>query len=166
MATTSLLQSLATAVGIGRLLPMYAAFGALRYVVPLPTLARWAWQAPSAPRDLAREQRMVARVTWVQAHVARLRPRGDCLHRSLLLYRELSRSGADPMLVVGFRQAGGRIVGHAWVLADGGPVAESAEAVEAFTPALAFGRDGALRASAPGYASASSGGPDDAAWFI
>ncbi|MFI5178408.1 MAG: lasso peptide biosynthesis B2 protein [Vicinamibacterales bacterium] len=165
MTTIPLRRRVSTAFGIGRLLPMYAAFGALRYVVPLPTLARWAWRSPSGGRDLAREQRIVARVAWVQARTARLRPRGDCLHRSLLLYRELSRSGADPILVVGFRQAHGRMEGHAWVLADGGPVAESPAAVEAFTPALAFGRKGVLRASAAGAVPASSD-RDDAVLFI
>jgi hypothetical protein len=186
MTTGPLRRRVSTALGIGRLLPMYVAFGALRYVVPLPTLARWAWRPPSGRRDLEREQLIVARVAWVrraltpfsrshrsvraisprQVYAALLRPRGDCLHRSLLLYRELSRSGADPTLVVGFRQADGRMEGHAWVLADGGPVAEPTGSVEAFTPALEFGREGVLRTSAPGSAATSSYGQDDGALFI
>jgi len=166
MTNTPWRRRVSTAVGVGRLLPLYIAFGALRYVVPLPRLARWAWRPPARARDHERERLIVARVAWVQGRAALLRPRGDCLHRSLLLYRELSRSGADPTLVVGFRQAHGRMEGHAWVLADGGPVAEAAGSVEAFTPALEFGREGALRTSEPIGAAASSYGQDDAGLFI
>src|SRR5215813_13652403 len=93
-------RRVATAAGIARLLPWYLAFGALRHVVPLPWLARWSWHAQSRERDLEYEQTLVARV--VRLRHALERGRGDCLQSSLVLYRELSRMGADPTLVVGF----------------------------------------------------------------
>lgn len=47
---------------------------------------------------------------------------GPCLERSIALYRELGRMGADPVLVLGVRAAGcGEETheGHAWVEVDG-----------------------------------------------
>jgi hypothetical protein len=74
--------------------------------------------------------------------LAGLRDR-DCLQRSLLLYRVLSRAGADPTLMVGFLRRNGRIRGHAWVTVDGNPVIEPGPNVVHFSPALGFGPRGA-----------------------
>ena len=119
-------RRVATAAGLARLLPWYLAFGALRHLVPLPWLARWAWRASSGERDLEFEQKLAARVIRLRRTLEG--GRGDCLQSSLVLYRELSRAGADPTLVVGFRRANGRMQGHAWVLAEGRPVGESQDA--------------------------------------
>jgi hypothetical protein len=69
-------------------------------------------------------------------------PERDCLPRSLLLYRELSRAGADPSLVVGLRQADGAVEGHCWVETEGRPVAEPCD--ERFAPLWTFGHAGAI----------------------
>ncbi len=141
----------ATAIGVGRLMPWYVAFGVLRHVVPLPWLARWAWQTPMAERNQEQERKIVARVARIRRVIERRH--GDCLQSSLVLYRELSRLGADPTLVVGFRRANGRIVGHAWVLAGGRPVPESASVIAEYTPTFGFGPRGSLHPT-PEWASA------------
>mgnify|MGYP006206049395 CR=1 FL=1 len=53
--------------------------------------------------------------------------RGDCLQLALVLYRELSRAGDNPVLVVGLRQDAGRTLGHAWVEVEGVPIVESVD---------------------------------------
>lgn len=68
--------------------------------------------------------------------------RGDCLQASLVVYRELSRAGREPCLVVGFARGAGQMAGHAWVEVAGEPVNESADELQRFERALAFGADG------------------------
>jgi hypothetical protein len=123
---------------VGRLLPPYMLLGVLKHFVPLRWLAWWAWCPPSGPRDAKAELRLTASVLRV-SQLAGLRDR-DCLQRSLLLYRVLSRAGADPTLVVGFIRRNGRILGHAWVTVDGRAVIDSEPNLIQFTPALAFRR--------------------------
>lgn len=127
------------ALAIGRLLPLYVALGALKHLVPVQTLARWAWRPSAGPADPERVRRAVARV-WRMQGLLNLGDR-DCLQRSLLLYRELSRLGADPRLTIGFRQSA-RMQGHAWVTCDE-IVAEPAS-VTGYVPAIRFGREGVL----------------------
>lgn len=126
-----------------RMLPWSAVLPVLKYTRPLPVLAASMWirrQDSNAPAGV--EIRRVARI----AHrVTRFRPlphRDNCLERSLLAYRYLSRAGADPRLVVGVRKDGEAVAGHVWVEVDGEPVAESREALEGFAPVVAFGANG------------------------
>ena len=67
----------------------------------------------------------------------------DCLQRSLLLYRELSGLGADPTLMIGFRQSANKVQGHAWVVAHEDVVAEPT-GIAGFVPTFSFGRRGEL----------------------
>jgi hypothetical protein len=62
----------------------------------------------------------------------------------LLLYRVLSRAGADPTLVVGFQRVNDRILGHAWVRVDGRTLIEPEPDLVRFSPAFGFGARGAL----------------------
>src|SRR5262249_31997015 len=71
-------------------------------------------------------------------------PDRDCLQRSLLLYRVLSRAGAEPTLVVGFDRIDGRILGHARVTTDGHAVIEREADLLRFSPTFSFGTRGAL----------------------
>ncbi len=129
-------------VRLGRLLAFFSALGVLKHIVPLPTLARWAWQPPARPPhrgadDIASEVlRAGAFGGW---------PDRDCLQRSLLLYRELARAGFGPELVVGFERGRDGVRGHAWVRARGRVIAEAETAVSRFEPALVFGEGGVLR---------------------
>jgi hypothetical protein len=136
-------RRLASALVVGRLLPIYLAFAALKHLLPLRVLARLAWRAPREVRDIEAERRVVGRII----PTARLAGRADrdCLQRSLLIYHALSKAGADPVLVVGFSKSERRLRGHAWVVTDGRVVAESAEHVSQFEEVFQFGAGGRLR---------------------
>lgn len=125
---------------IGRLAPTYATLGVLKHVVPLQRLAKWAWQDRRVTRDPDAERRVLVAVNRLRRWFGR---DSDCLQSSLLLYRELSRLGANPTLKVGFRRQDERLEGHAWVFLDGHAISgESSE--HAFVSALHFGRGGVL----------------------
>jgi transglutaminase superfamily protein len=132
-------RCLVTASAI-RLASAYAAFGVLKHLLPLTTLARWSWRDPSGSHSPSDEQRVIGRAIWVRRLIGRTDR--DCLQRSLVLYRELSRAGADPTLMVGFARSDGGIRGHAWVVTRGTAVAELPAEVAGFVPAVSFGRRG------------------------
>jgi hypothetical protein len=144
---TKMLNKLGNLLGIGRLLPAYMLFGLLKHLVPLRLLARWAWCRPGGWRDRDVEERLHRRVIRLGQLVGL--PDRDCLQRSLLLYRALSRAGANPMLVIGFDRMNGRIFGHAWVVVDGRAVLESETDLLRFSPVVAFGRQGVLVSPPP-----------------
>jgi len=116
--------------------------GLIKHVVPVHRLARWMWRSPSAPRDLDSETRHISALIKL-SQIAGVTDR-DCVQRSLLLYRVLSHSGADPTLVIGFRRAGGKILGHAWVMVAGRTVVQPEGEALGYSPAFAFGRQGQL----------------------
>ena len=122
-----------------RLATSYLTFLALKRIVPLRTLARLAWATP-VTRSTPGADAAIAGVVRLQR--MRGQSRGDCLENALVLYRELSRSGWDPVLVVGFRRRAGRTEGHAWVEIAGRAVAEANPELGAFTRTVGFGRDG------------------------
>jgi Transglutaminase-like superfamily len=135
-------RRLKTGLILVRLFIAYMVLALLKHLVPLTWLVRRVWCPPVRLRDCESER-------WLTAIVLRLSrlaglPDRDCLQRSLLLYRVLSRAGADPTLVVGFRRIDGRIRGHAWVVVDGRALLESEPDLAAFSPVLRFGSLGAL----------------------
>lgn len=132
------------ALAIGRLVPLYVALGALKHLVPVQTLVRWAWRPPAGAADPEHVRQAIARV-WRTQSLLHLGDR-DCLQRSLLLYRELSRLGADPTLTIGFRQSAERVQGHAWVTTRDEIVSESGGIGE-YVPAIRFGPEGVLEQS-------------------
>jgi hypothetical protein len=144
---TKVLEKLGNLLGVGRLLPAYMLFGLLKHLVPLRLLARWVWCRPAGWRDRDVERRLQRRVIRLGQLVGL--PDRDCLQRSLVLYRALSRAGADPMLVIGFDRMNGRIFGHAWVVVDGQAVIESETDLLRFSPVVAFGRQGVLVSPPP-----------------
>jgi hypothetical protein len=103
---------------------------------------KWTWCETTGPRDRLAERRLTANVLrpskllWIADR--------DPLQRSLLLYRLLSAAGADPELVVGFRDEDGKIIGHAWVLVDDVSIVEPKSDLVRFSPVLRFGARGAL----------------------
>jgi hypothetical protein len=113
----------------------------LKRVVPMKRLARVMWAETRGERNQERN-REIARLS---AALVRLRPKGsreNCLERSLLAYRFLSRAGAEPRLVLGVGRSGDGVVGHAWVTLDGEPIHDTQQAVSEFTPLIAFGAAG------------------------
>jgi transglutaminase superfamily protein len=135
-------RRLKTGLVMARLLVAYIVLALLKHLVPLRWLVRWVWCPPVRSRDHEAERRLTA----IVLRLSRLTglPDGDCLQRSLLLYRVLSRAGADPRLVVGFQRIDGRIRGHAWVVVDGFALLESESDLVRFSPALFFGSQGVL----------------------
>jgi hypothetical protein len=127
---------------VGKLFPAYLILGVLKHLVPLKWLARWAWVPATALRDRAAERKLAATVARLSQLVGL--PDRDCLQRSLILYRVLSRAGADPRLVIGFHRADNRVVGHAWVLVDGNAMIEPNADLLKFSPTLVFGAHGEL----------------------
>lgn len=112
-----------------------------KHLVPLPRLARLMWS--SGRRRLGRdEQQRIVRLTQALPSLRAKAADDNCLERSLVAYRYLSRSGGDPILVSGVRRGGTGIQGHAWVLLDGEPVHEPAETLQEFVPVVRFGRGG------------------------
>src|SRR5437762_1816442 len=111
------LRRCGTACAVARLVCTYLVLRILRHVMPLDRLVRLAWRDPRPVRDRRAEARLLSRIVFA-TRVLGTSDR-DCLQRSLLIYRELSRVGAEPSLVIGFRQTDGRIQGHAWVVSGG-----------------------------------------------
>jgi hypothetical protein len=143
---------LRSGLALAQLLPTYVLFGVLKHIVPLRWLVRRAWCPPTGARDRARERRLAMRVLRLSQRMGL--PDRDCLQRSLLLYRVLSRAGADPKLVVGFQRVNSRVLGHAWVTVDGRPVFEPEADLLRFMPALTFGVHGTLLPELPGCCAA------------
>ena len=77
----------------------------------------------SSPR---RRLRTVRAIRWATRFL-RLNPGGDCVLRSLAIYRALRREGWPVVFVSGVRREGGRIDGHAWVEFDGRVLPELGE---------------------------------------
>jgi hypothetical protein len=127
---------------MGKLLPGYLLLGLLKHLVPISWLARWAWRRPAGRRDYEQERRLKLGVLRLSQMIGL--PDRDCLQRSLLLYRALSRAGAEPILVLGLKRVNDRTLGHAWVLVDDRPLLDSDADLRSFAPALSFGRCGKL----------------------
>jgi hypothetical protein len=93
----------------------------------------------SPPEELQARIAELARVVYRSQHFSR---RGNCLERSLVMYRYLSAAGADPELVVGMRRGEDALRGHAWVSVHGNPIEEPPDSLEGLVQIVAFGGDG------------------------
>jgi Transglutaminase-like superfamily len=114
----------------------------LKRRLPLMRLVPLMWMRERArPLSAEREARIaeLARVVFRSQHLSRP---GNCLERSLVLYRYLSAGGADPQLVVGLRGGEEGVRGHAWVTVRGEPVEEPPQSLEGFTRVVSFHGDG------------------------
>lgn len=133
---------MARAVGWACVLP------ALKRTVPLPVLARLLWRrSHGVHRHPTHAGRIEKVARWIYGPSALSAPR-NCLERSLLLYRLLSKHHDDAQIVTGVRRGEGQWQGHAWVLVDGRPFGEPAANVEDFTPLFIVGPNGVVRAEA------------------
>jgi hypothetical protein len=110
----------------------------LKRKLPLAGLVRLMWLPPrGTARDPAREQRTIR----VVARLYRA-SEGNCLERSLVLYRYLARANANPHLVIGMAKPD-RYLGHVWVTVDGQRLLETPETLGYYTEVVSFGRGGA-----------------------
>ncbi len=78
---------------------------------------------------------------------------GNCLERSLVVYRFLARSHPDARVVIGARRIDGRLLGHAWVTVGGRAIDEPSVSSDGLVPIVAFDSAGtaypAVRESCP-----------------
>ena len=124
-----------------------AALRVLKWMVPLETLVRLMHRRPNRQRSKLFELRLQRYLETPGAFP--FRPPGNCLERSLGVYRLLCGVDAAPELVVGFRQsAGRRMEGHVWVLVDGTAVAEPSDTVGTYTRVVTFDSAARRRGSA------------------
>jgi hypothetical protein len=119
-------------VGWRMLLPV------LKRALPLERLAS---SMRGRPGHRYEEEQVIRLASWVYG--SRPVTGGDnCLERSLLLYRYLSRANLDARLVVGFRDGAQAVQGHAWVAIGERAMAADTDQRGAFAPLVSFGRDG------------------------
>jgi hypothetical protein len=109
---------------VAHLVAWRIALPVLKHVLTVATLARLMWWRPEAPADNRLRAQHVALVKELMANGGRLLVSTNCLERSLVLYRLLSRADAGPTLVLGLRKNGRPVAGHAWIEVDGEPLGE------------------------------------------
>jgi len=113
----------------------------LKRTLPLRRLVRLMWVSPrDSERDPERDPERERRTIRVVARLSRASG-GNCLERSLILYRWLSRAGADPRLVVGMARPD-QYLGHVWVTVDGRTLLETSETLRGYEEVTTFGSEG------------------------
>ena len=125
-----------------RLLGWRVVLPILKHVVPIRTLAGLMSAAPGQNARGSIEARRVRRDALRQMliHGGRVVMSGNCLERSLVLYRLLSEVGEDPRLVMGVRKEGDGVGGHVWIELDGQPIEDTPAGK--FAPLVVFGAGG------------------------
>jgi hypothetical protein len=115
------------------------ALAVLKRTVPIATLVRlMATPGGRATRD---PRRIVELVDWLYGP-RRKRELGNCLDRSLVLYRFLSRSEPATRLVIGMRRESSELEGHAWVIAGDRAFGETPPSGGGFVTLATFAADG------------------------
>ena len=105
----------------------------LKRTLSLERLVRLMWLPPrGTARDHGHEQQTIRIVSRLSRTAG-----GNCLERSLVLYRYLARANADPHLVVGMARPD-EYLGHVWVTVDGRPVLETPETLAVYTEVVTF----------------------------
>jgi hypothetical protein len=113
----------------------------LKHALPLPRLTRLMWS--SRGRGVGPDRRhAIAKAAWWASRVQPRRFPDNCLERSLVTYRFLALSGADPRLVLGMKRDNTGLTGHTWVTVDGVPVQDPPAWIEGFRRLVEFGPDG------------------------
>jgi Transglutaminase-like superfamily len=69
----------------------------------------------------------------------------NCLARSLVIYRFLSKTSVEPQLVIAFQKGAAPVLGHAWVTVNAIPIHDSPQALDEFEPLVVFSRAGGCR---------------------
>lgn len=150
--TLSVLRSPWAVATLMRMLPWAAAFPLLKRALPLPRLVGLAASRPQYGRRRAGREERVVELTRLLYRSRAVVGRDNCLERSLLAYRFLTKLDARPELVIGMRKGSDEMLGHVWVLLEGEPVHETPELLAGFVPMLVFDHKGRASRSAPGLA--------------
>ena len=132
-------QSPSDALFVLRLLGWRVALAVLKRTVPIPTLVRL--MATADGRSTRDTRRIVELVDWLYAP-RRNRDLGNCLDRSLVLYRFLSRNEPGTRLVLGMRRGSSELEGHAWVIAGDRAIRAAPADGDGFVPLATFGAHG------------------------
>jgi hypothetical protein len=144
-AARSRIRTPADAWLLVRMIVWAATLPLLKRVLPLPRLVRLAASRPRTGRmESDQREQLAAFARWIYRHGVFTRD-PNCLERSLVAYRFLTRAGAEPRLMVGLAKAREGIVGHAWVIVDGRPLNDSPVVLQGFVPVVEFGADGTRR---------------------
>ena len=122
-----------------RLLGWRVLLAALKRTIPIETLVRW--MATPGRRSTGDTRRIVELVNWLYAP-RRDRELGNCLDRSLVLYRFLSRNEPGTRLVLGMRRGSSELEGHAWVIAGDRAIGAAPADGGSFEPLATFAADG------------------------
>jgi hypothetical protein len=122
-----------------RLLGWRVALAVLKRTVPIATLVRL--MATPGGRSTQDTRRIVELVDWLYAP-RRDRDLGNCLDRSLVLYRFLSRNEPGTRLVLGMRRGSSALEGHAWVIAGDRAFGEIPASGGEFMTLATFAADG------------------------
>ncbi len=122
-----------------RLLGWRLALAVLKRTVPIATLVRL--MAAPGGHSTADTRRIVELVDWLYGP-RRDRELGNCLDRSLVLYRFLSRSEPGTRLVLGMRRGSSELEGHAWVIAGDRAFGETPASGGGFVTLATFAADG------------------------
>jgi Transglutaminase-like superfamily len=107
-------------------------------VLPLPRVVRIAEPRSLTSSPHQRDVRRIVALAQAVTSRATRRPETMCLVRSLVAYRYLARAGVRPELHVGFERTEGTLRGHAWVVVEGAPVTDRADAIASLMPTMAF----------------------------
>jgi len=107
-------RSPSDALLVGRLLAWRLTLPLLKRTVPIATLVRvMASTAGRSTRDIGR----IVELVDLTFGPRRNQDPDNCLDRSLVLYRFLSRNEPGTRLVLGMRRGSKELEGHAWVIA-------------------------------------------------
>jgi hypothetical protein len=119
----------------------------LKHVVPLATLVRMMHARPRRVAPVVTDD--IERYLHTSGRFPR-RPPGNCLERSLGVYRLLCQAGASPELLVGMRRLPSHpIEGHVWVRAAGRPIGETAASLHEFQLTASFDEYGRRTPASP-----------------
>lgn len=132
-------QSPSDALLVARLLGWRVALAALKRTVPIETLVRM--MATPGGRSTHDTRRIVEMVDWLYAP-RRNRDLDNCLDRSLVLYRFLSRNEPGTRLVLGMRRGSSELEGHAWVIAGDRAIGAAPVDGGGFVPLATYAADG------------------------
>ncbi len=130
-----------------RMLAWRAALPVLERLLPLPRLVRLMAARPYVRRD--RAGRAEGIVDLAERVFDLGRSHENCLERSMVTYRYLSKTGAEPQLVLAVRKGTAPARGHAWVTVDGMPVHDSPSLLRDFESLVTFGSSGHMRSADP-----------------
>jgi hypothetical protein len=130
-----------------RMLAWRAALPVMERVVPLPTLVRL-MGCHFRVRD---RNGQAQRIVELAERVFNASSSGqNCLARSMVTYRYLSKTSVEPQLVIAFRKGAAPVLGHAWVTVDAMPIHDSPQMLDEFEPLVVFSSAGRVHSPDPG----------------